>query len=381
MTTPAGGAAAGGAAAAPALYGQSLLNSLDERGLSYEDRMKELTAISDLMITGSQVTYLTGKCPMCGGEEVEDDGMVLCGGCARVVGSAVDRASETRGFFDDSRRAPVERSDVPVNPLYPRSSMASTVHVDRRGNSTDYNSMRLAKRSGMASKERPRDAVFKIIDAVGFNNKLSPAVVASAKHFFSKVVDERTSRGDLKRGLVAACLYVSLEINDTYRPEDAVAAMFGVSRGQLIQGKKIIHSYIDLPVKPPTAAKQVLSLARNLGLSPAHMDMCKAVCERASSVDALVAYAPKSVAAGAIMLVCDAFGLRGRKDVMAAVGVSALTLTKIVTDLRAVEAVVFPRVEARLTVENPTSKGFPDPDCSGQSESDAVVRVTLTALW
>ena len=351
------------------LYGQTLLDSLDGRGLSYLERFAELTAISDELLYGSQVSYVPpGTCPACGCDEIEDDGVVACAGCARIAGSAVDRAAESRGFFDDSRRTPVERSDVPVNPLYPRSSMASTVHVDRRGNSTDFNSMRLAKRSGMASKERPRDAVFKIIDAVGFNNKLSTAIVASAKHFFSKVVDERTSRGDLKRGLIAACVYVALEINDTYRPEDAVAAMFGVSRGQLIQGKKIIHNFLELPVKPPTAAKQVMSLARNLGLSPAHMELCKTVCERATTVDALVVYAPKSVAAGAIMLVCEAFGLRGRKDVMAAVGVSALTLSKIVADLRAVEAVVFPRVESTLAVE-PRGIG------------GDYVRVTLTAVW
>lgn len=362
------------AAAPPFAVGQSLLDSLEDRGLSYVERFAELTAISDELLNGSQVSYVPpGTCPDCGGEHLEEEGIVACSGCGRVAGSAVDQSAEARGMFEDSRRAPVERSDVPVNPLYPNSSMASTVCVDRRGNSTDYNSMRLAKRSGMASKERPRDAVFKRIEAVCFNHKLTAAVVASAKHFYSKVAGERTSRGALKRGLVAACAYFACEVNDTYKPEDVIAAMFGVTRSQLIQGKGILNNFLGLSVKPPTAAKQVIMLARNLELSAPQMDMCERVCERATKVDSLVAYVPRSIAAGAIMLVCDALGgLRTRKDVIAAVGVSALTLSKVTADMQSVQDDIFPRVEVRITAAR--SGAAADLPCGK-------VEVSFVAVW
>ena len=390
MATAAGPApppSLGAKSGASQAFGQPLLDSLDDRGLSYIERFAELTAISDELLYGSQVSYVPpGTCHSCGGTEEEEDGLVACAGCARVAGSAVDRSAESRGMFDDSRRNPVERSDVPVNPLYPNSSMASTVHVDRRGTSTDYNSMRLAKRSGMVSKERPRDAVFKRIEAVCFNHKLTPAVVSSAKHFYSKVAGERTSRGALKRGLVAACAYFACEVNDTYKPEDAVAAMFGVTRSQLIQGKAILNNFLGLSVKPPTAAKQVVMLARNLGLSAPHMELCERVCERAARCDPLVAYVPRSIAAGAIMLVCDAFGLRTRKDVVAAVGVSALTLSKVTADMNLVQGEVFPRVEVRLVPRSTSSSSgggsssFGSKD-SAKAEAEAEVEVRMTAVW
>jgi len=334
------------------LVGQSLLDRMRERGMSDADRFAELTAICDELMNGVPVSFVPpDACPDCDGVVIENDGAMVCCGCMRIMGSVVDRSAESRGFFDDNRRNPIERSDVPVNPLYPKSSSASTVHVDRRGNSGDYNSMRLAKRSGMHSKDRPRDVVFKLMDTVCFNHKLSNAVIASAKHYYLKVSSERTSRGGLKKGLIAACVYFACQINDAYKPEDVVAAMFNVTTSQIIQGKSLVNQYLKLPVKPPTATKLVVAFARNLALSLEHTVMCERVCERASQVDALAAYVPRSLAAGAIMLVCDAFELRGKKDVMAAVSVSALTLTKVTADMEAVIDEVFPRVEVALTVE------------------------------
>ena len=322
-----------------------------DRGMSDAERFEELTAISDELMYGTPISYVApDACPDCDGAVVDEEGALVCSGCCRITGSVIDRAAESRGFFDDSRRNPIERSDVPVNPLYPKSSAASTVHVDRRGNSGDYNSMRLAKRSGMHSKDRPRDAVFKAMDAVCFNHKLSTAVIASAKHFYLKVSAERTSRGGLKRGLIAACVYFSCEINDVYKPEDVVASWFDITISQLISGKSIINQYLKLPIKPPTAAKQVVAFARNLDLSSAHMTLCERICERAAGCNRLVAYVPRSIAAGAILLVCDAFGLRSKKEVMTSVGVSSLTLSKVSADMAEVQEEVFPRVEVRLAV-------------------------------
>lgn len=352
------------------LVGQSLLDRMRDRGMTDAERFAELTAISDELLYGNPISFVPpGSCPDCDGVVIENDGAMVCCGCMRIMGSVIDRAAESRGFFDDSRRNPIERSDVPVNPLYPKSSAASTVHVDRRGNSGDYNSMRLAKRSGMHSKDRPRDAVFKLMDAVCFNHKLSNAVIASAKHYYLKVSAERTSRGGLKKGLIAACVYFACQINDVYKPEDVVAAMFGVTTSQIIQGKSIVNQFLKLPVKPPTAAKLVVAFARNLALSATHMTMCERVCERAAACDALAAYVPRSIAAGAIMLVCDAFDMRGKKDVMAAVSVSALTLSKVTADMAAVIDEVFPRVEVRLRVKD------------GGAKHASHVDVTLETVW
>ena len=120
-------------------------------------------------------------------------------------------------------------------------------------------------------------------------------------------------------------------------------------------------------------------LARNLGLAPQHMDMCERVCERAARCDALVTYVPRSIAAGAIMLVCDAFGLRTRKDVMAAVGVSALTLSKVTTDMNLVQDEVFPRVEVRL-VPRSTGAGAAAGEGS-KAVAEVLVEVRMTAVW
>lgn len=291
-------------------------------------------------------------CHACRGRIVAFHGEMVCETCARVKSNFMDRTVESRGAFDDSRRTPVERCGMPIDPLLPRSSMTTFVHVEGRGNKAMYNYKRTSARNRVDSKERPCESVFQVYNTVASAHNVSPAILLACKEYYKSVSSQKISRGNQKAGVIAACMHIAFEVNDSHRTHQQIATMFNTTAKNVIAGINTIYTFLHLSVSPVTPLKHVVTFARALGLAPHHIAVCETLCRRIAMLDSLLnTYTPQSLAAGIILWACQSLGLaHARNDVAAATGVSVVTISKCFNAMANIADELRERVAVRLAV-------------------------------
>ena len=321
-----------------------------------EDRINTLNQITDELLAiethrcrGPAVRN-GAACHACGGRLVNMGGEVACKDCARVKHNFVDRSVENRGAFEDSRRTPIERHGMAIDPNLPRSSMTTFVHVEGRKTKATYNMVTMGVRSRLDPKERARESVLRMFDNLASKHGIPPATLAACKNYYVRISKQKINRGNQKEGIIAACMSMAFKVNNSHRTPQQMGEMFNTSPANVIAGTRTLYNYLHLSVTPATALNHVVMYARALNMAPHHISTCEVLCKRISLQDSqLNTYTPSSLAAGVVMWTCQALGLpHTRKDVEAATSVSSVTISKCINAMAQIAGDLEERVAVRL---------------------------------
>ena len=286
------------------------------------------------------ITYETTnhlECINCKGNLVFDEGNYVCTDCSIIQQSMITSEQEWRYYGDgDTKSVNPNRVGMATNKLLPQSSLGSMIG---NGNCYSYEFHKIKqyhKWNAMPYKERSLWAIFSQLQVKAKKAGIPAMIIDDAKYMYKTLSETRISRGVNRKGLEAACIYVSCKIWKVPRSAKEIAEIFGLKVSNMTRGCKKFQEIMKLSkykkkhvVKASGPLDYVSRFCSNLDLDSEICSICEYVANKAYTSDIVDENTPPSIAAGSIFLVCMLCGISlSKKKVAKACKISEVTISK-----------------------------------------------------
>lgn len=290
----------------------------------------------------------TDTCKNCESSKLAEDKMqgdLVCMDCGCVqMERIIDEKAEWNFGQDESAFSKdPSRCGCPQNPLLAKSSM-STMMVNANFKNHG-NIKRLHQQQSMDYVERSRYHVFEDITRMAMDNgRLPTSIVELAKCYYTTLSQKRLSRGLVRKGLIACCIYYACKKNHVSRSVKEVADMCGVAASTINKTIKIFRDVMNDDVGS--------MLSENTDVSDLYCrfanKLCLGRCEESALIRCtrkvsnnvekgclLNGKTPTAVTASIIYFCCEHLGLKvTKKQVIDVNNVSSVTLNKLMIILK-----------------------------------------------
>jgi transcription initiation factor TFIIB len=263
-----------------------------------------------------------------------DDGERVCTSCGTILGSVIDEGAEWR-VYSNTEDDPARTGTI-TNELLPDSSYGSMMKC-RRGGYRSEEAKTIAKLSAWSFSshgERSWMGMFDAIQSSCLRACLPKAIILDACAMFKKVEDAQKTRGETRRALMSAAVFVACRQHDATRTHEEVSGLFHVSIRAMCKALSRFESGI------PSGCSNVLNT--QLGIAErVCADLRVSDSDRQKVIDMIqslpeMEHTPKTIVAGVL---CFILGSQSQ-EICNATGVSTVSIRKIVDKLRRNEGVV-----------------------------------------
>ncbi|MEM0354210.1 MAG: transcription initiation factor IIB family protein [Thermoplasmata archaeon] len=281
---------------------------------------------------------------------VEDQhtGLVVCSKCGAINGELLDQGPEWRHYNnDDNHGEGLGRCGCPSNFFFPKSSQG-TILVGTNNNRIK----RKQKWNAMVYKERSLNQVFEIISQVCAKNNIPKIIVDTAKFLYKKISDCKHKiganagkqiiiRGVNRMSIIAACVHKACEMNKNPRSTEEIARIFNLDEKKVNKGRKQFRKIMNIvddgkiildQHEPNTIEDYIRRFCSNrkLKISEKCVDLAILIANNCCRMKLASDHNPQSIAAGAILLMAEYYGLNiDKKTISKTFGTSDVTLDKI----------------------------------------------------
>lgn len=284
-------------------------------------------------------------CSYCKKESLNNiKGELLCTLCGRSYGNIIDTTAEWRYYgSEDSKSSDPNRCGMPTNSLLPEFSLGSIIPF-KPNESWDMKKIRNYNTwIGSCYKEKSLFSVFENMSMRAKNYGIPNCIIEDAKYKYKIISDIKISRGINRIGIIASCLFIACNENNSRRSIKEIAEIFKIAPTSMTKGLKKFNE-IMLVVKPELKSLFNTDIAvsndfinrfcSNLNMDKDIIDICKYVCDNIEKYDLVSENTPTSKASGSIYLVSYLFDLDiTKKNICSICGVSEVTITKCFTKL------------------------------------------------
>lgn len=252
-----------------------------------------------------------------------DCGERICTLCGAILGSFIDEGAEWRVYAntdDDPARTGTITSE-----LLPNSSYGSMMMRKRFPNQSEEvkSLMKLSAWSFSNHGERSWMGIFDAIQATALRAGLTKAIVVEACGLFKRVEDAQKTRGETRRALMAASVFMACRHNDATRSHEELAGMFRVSIRALCKALAKFEGEESSVLNTQLGIAE--RLCTDLGVSETDRDRVVLKLQALPEME----HTPKTVVAGVLAVVL------GQVQKVAEVsGVSSVSIRKMVEKLR-----------------------------------------------
>lgn len=301
-----------------------LFHSFDENskaGMSQEDDDGSIKQSDEDEQWKRHRQPLRRTCTYCASNDVAlRDGTLSCQECQTVFGRSIDCVAEWRFHGGEDAHAhatDTRRCGPPVRSLLPALDTGVTCAPGASGGGDSGAAchsgigralQRLQMWRSLTHRERNLFHIFDTMAVSSANHGISPCILEAAKHLYKRVADQKLSRGENRRALVASSVYVACKQNCVPRSLREVADMFDVRTAAMTKACKQFQEIMRSSLVSSRPEDFVPRFCSRLGLSADTQALCRAVVERASALGVCADCTPPSLVAGAIALCCDAVG-------------------------------------------------------------------------
>jgi len=263
---------------------------------------------------------------------IKDD---VCTNCGLTSNIWIDGTAEWRsGVSEDGVVHDPSRVGMAQNPLYSSDWGKSTLMNVKRGQGKNYALIaKINYHSGMNHRDRALHKAYGDFERAGENLKVSKAIVTMAKALYKKFSEQALTRGAVRTGIKANCLFWACKSQGVPRSTQEVADAFSIETKDISRtfdkARDAIgprHSKITKPADMIPRIFNNLGIVMNRELSVKKMN-CVKRCNKLVECPKLMSKTPMAVAAVVIM---QELGL-GRAEASRASGVSVATISKIET--------------------------------------------------
>jgi len=272
-------------------------------------------------------------CTRCGGEKIfSSDSLPVCRSCGVVDMAYIDETAEWVSGVDET--------GVVNDPSRVGMANDTELYSDKWGVSTiincpygTYEQKRMARinfHSSMNHKDRSLFHAYKHIDEVGKDVlSLPDNVLREAKILYRKFNGEKLTRGAIRTGVKANCIFYACKLNKIPRTTQEIAEAFGIPTRDVSRTFDLVKDVIGgTPTSKTTKSSDLIKrLLNNFEVSGDIKMKCIKVSEKIQKCVGLMGKNPKSVAATVIFRVTQC----PKSEIVEKCGISMPTLNKIET--------------------------------------------------
>jgi transcription initiation factor TFIIB len=264
------------------------------------------------------------------------NGYIICKECGFVLSHILENNAEWRWYgSNDTKGLDPTRCGIPINPLLPKSSMGTYIGGNKYGSL-----QRLHSWNAMPSDERSLWHVFEDINIKTQNTDLVSKIKDEAKMYYKmlsskeEAIEGILTRGTVREGIKAACLFVACKNNGVPRSSSEIAKMFGISPTDVTKGlKKFVEiemkKDIQININVSGANEFVTRYCCKLNIQSALEKVALVIADRAQRLGIVKDNTPPSIAAGVLYLVIVVFELKITKmQLKEKLSVSDVTVSK-----------------------------------------------------
>ena len=276
-------------------------------------------------------TFLEGVCRSCG----------LCD--SHFI---KDECEWTSGLNSDGVVHDPSRVGMPCDPLYSNHWGRGTLIKPRFNQTHKYALMcRLSFHDSMNHRDRALHKAYLEFDIICRENlKLPPNIVKIAQVFYKKIAESQLTRGAVRSGIKANCVFFACKEAKVPRTTADIASAFGISTKDISRTYDTVRGYIqEKSSKQITRPRDmVVRIFNSMGF---HMDRtaqrlkmkCINACDLVATYPKLMGKTPNAVASVVIVRVLRNTDLEVTKeDVANAAGISVATINKIDTIVKVI---------------------------------------------
>lgn len=253
-----------------------------------------------------------------------EDGERICSDCGVILHRCIDEGAEWRIYAntdDDPSRTGTITSE-----LLPNSSYGSMMMRKRTPNQSEE-AKTIAKLSAWSFSshgERSWMGIFDAIQTTALRASLPKAIIMDACGLFKLVEDAQKTRGETRRALMAASVFIACRQNQATRSHEEIANLFQVSIRSLC--KALGHFENETSSVLNTQLGLAERMCADLGLNDADRDKIVLMLQTLPEME----HTPKTIVAGVLSIV-----LGGQiTKVSETSGVSTVSIRKITEKLK-----------------------------------------------
>lgn len=260
---------------------------------------------------------------------IVDEGEYVCNKCGTIGSRFIDEGAEWRNYEDGKDEK--ARTGFTTSDLLPESSYGSIISF-RGVTSLEMKTLqKLSTWSYSSNSERSWMGIFDAIQMSCTFAGLPKSIIMDACGLYKQLEDAQKVRGETRRALMGAAVFVACRNNQASRTHEEIAKLFHVSIRSLCKAiPKYEHSENTVLQTQIGIAERLISA---LSLSDKQRDQIFEKLYQISQQSEDDEHTPKTIVAG---VVAHIMGLRTKqqmKQVSEASGVSALSIHKLVSKL------------------------------------------------
>jgi transcription initiation factor TFIIIB Brf1 subunit/transcription initiation factor TFIIB len=286
------------------------------------------------------------KCIACGNYDLFNDtvnGGIVCTQCG-VVNTMViidDTAEWNFGGEDSMYQKDPSRCGAPTSTLLEKSSMSTMINV-RNAKGISKNLKKIQQQQSMSYVERSLYHVFENIQRMASDNgKLPQNIIEDAKFYYKAMSEKRLSRGSIRKGIIACCIYFACKINKVPRSVKEISKMTNIDVAIINKTVKIFQDVLknELPKTSSTSVDDLIIRFSNVFNFPrneqqAVIKRVRVIYKKVIEDDILPGKTPTSIASGIIYFVLSNKNYNvDKKIIVEKHGISIVTLNKMMTTL------------------------------------------------
>ena len=282
------------------------------------------------------------QCPNCHQSDlVLEDGVLMCHVCQLEFGNIIDDTAEWRCYnVDDHHVSDPIRCGATINPLLIESSYSTSIGYTR--NPYYSHLKQLNDWQSMPYHERSLKIVFDDLTQCGTLHGLTTNIIDFSHRLFAEATERQNtqsetklSRGDIRDGLISACLFFACKEYDVSRSPQEISKICGVDITHVTKGINLFcvlmkdSKLINVNRYITKYSDFVERYCNSLGIEG---DLVTEIIELGNKVDQLkipIKNTPQALACGCILFVINMYKLNITKTIIAEkCGISVPTITK-----------------------------------------------------
>lgn len=264
----------------------------------------------------------------CKHELVNDEGEHICIKCGTIMGNVIDEGAEWRNY-EDNKGEDQCRTGFVTSDLLPEASYGSIMSF-RGANSPQLKALqRLSCWSLSSNSQRSWMGIFDAIQLSCTHAGLPKSIMMDACGMYKKLDDAQKVRGETRRALMGAAIFVACRNNGAPRSHEEIAKLMLVNIRSLCKAitqfsptdNTVLQTQIGI------AERICATLSLNDEQRQKIMDMLYEISTRSEDD---FEHTPKTIVAGVVAHIMGLKTKASMKAVSEASGVSALSIHKIV---------------------------------------------------
>ena len=266
---------------------------------------------------------------------LQDEEIIVCSKCGKSINNIINSPEWRYYGSEDSKRSDPTRCGMPVNLLLPNSSVGTT--INNRGNYMDRLSTR-QRWNSMPYKERSKYKIFVDIETKCNTNNIPKIIVETSKSLYSVIAETKISRGQNRKGVIAACVFNACKECKVPRSIKEISKIFDIDSKVLTKGCKNYTEIIRLNKSSINRYQNLDTIqlgdfidrfCYNLSINEEDTRIIKTVAEVSDDLHLTYDNTPPAMATGCIYLVVKLKEINlSKKDISEKCNISEVTINK-----------------------------------------------------